>query len=119
MGVRILRVPKFCVNIKLLYLDPTYFRLYVRLTATEKYTIASLICRKLYLRVFDFLTFILQEPHFCKHYTLGLSKIGIFLYFRVRGKAQHPDPPSHFIGSPLPLGSNCIDNFRSMIGCPS
>ena len=42
MGVRILRVPKFCVNIKLLYLDPTYFRLYVRLTATEKYTIFDL-----------------------------------------------------------------------------
>ena len=84
----------------------------------EKYTIGSLICHKLYLRVFDFLTFILQGPHFCKHYSLALSKIGIFLYFRVRGKAQHLTPPSHFIGSlpPPPLGGSCIDNFRSLIG---
>ena len=30
-----------------------------------------------------------------------VSKIGsFFLYFRVRGKAQHSDPPSFFIGSP-------------------
>ena len=78
----------------------TYFRLYGRLTARENYTAGSSIFCKLYLRVFDFLSFILQGPQFCKNYTLGLSKIGLFLYFRVRGKAQHSDPPSLFIGSP-------------------
>ena len=74
------------------------FRLHGRLTARENYTAASSIFRKLYLRVFDFLTFILQGPQFRKNYTLGLSKIGLFLYFRVRGKAQHSDPPPrHFL----------------------
>ena len=83
----------------------------------EKYTIGSSICRKLYLRVFDFLTFILQGPHFCKHYTLGSSKIGIFLYFRAWGKAQHLTPPITFYWkSPPLLGGSCIDNFRSLIG---
>ena len=56
----------------------TYFRLYGRLTARENYTAGSSIFCKLYLRVFDFLSFILQGPQFCKTYTLGLSKIGLF-----------------------------------------
>ena len=66
----------------------------------------SSIFSKLYLiRVGDFLTFILSGPLFCKNYTLGLSKIGIFLYFRVRGKPQHSDHRPFFIGSPSPLGN--------------
>ena len=52
-----------------------YFRLYGRVTARENYTPGSSIFRKLYLRVFDFLTFILEGPQFCKNYTLRLSKI--------------------------------------------
>ena len=44
------------------------------------YTVGSSIFCKLHLRVFDFLTFILQGPQFCKKYTLGLSKIGIVSY---------------------------------------
>ena len=56
----------------------TYFRLYLRLTARENYTAGSSIFCKLYLRVFDFLSFILQGPQFCKNYALGLSKIGLF-----------------------------------------
>ena len=63
-----------CVDIKLLYLDLTYFRLYVRLTDRENYTVGSSIFRKLYLRIFDYLTFILQGPQFCKNYTIWLSK---------------------------------------------
>ena len=56
----------------------TYFRLYGRLTARENYTAGSSFFCKLYLRVFDFLSFILQGPQFCKNYTPGLSKIGLF-----------------------------------------
>ena len=80
----------------------TYFRLYGRVAAWENYNTGSSIFRKLYLRVFNFLTFIFQGPQSCKNYTLGLSKIGLFLYFRVRGKAQHSDPTLLFIGSPPP-----------------
>ena len=86
-----------CINIKLLYLDPMYFRLYVRPTAWENYTVGSSIFRKLYLRVFDFLTFILKGFQFCKS---CCCQNRIFLYFRIRGKAQHSDPPLLFIGSP-------------------
>ena len=81
------------------------------------YTVGSSIFCKLHLRVFDFLTFILQGPQFCRKYTLGLSKIGIFSYtLGLGGKAQHSEPPSLFIGSP-PLGTRCcqqlflIDDF--------
>ena len=41
----------------------TYFRLYGRVT---NYTVGSSIFCKLHLRVFDFLTFILQGPQFCQ-----------------------------------------------------
>ena len=78
----------------------THFRLYGRVT---NYTIGSSMFCKLYLRVFDFLTFILQGPQFCKNILQGCQNRNFFLYFRVRGKAQHSDPPSLFIGSP-PLG---------------
>ena len=53
-----------------------YIRLYVRLTARENYTVGFSTFRKLYLRIFDFLTFTLQGPQFCK--------------------AQHSDP-RHFL----------------------
>ena len=39
----------------------------------DYYTVGSSIFRKLYFRVFDFLTFILQGPQFCKNYTLWKS----------------------------------------------
>ena len=79
----------------LLYLDFTYFRLYMRLTARENNTVGSSIFRKLYLRVFDYLTFILQGLQFCRNYTIWLSKKD-FLCFRVRGKAQQSDSPVCF-----------------------
>ena len=44
----------------------TYYRLYGRLTAGENYAVGSSIFRKLYLRVFDFLTFILWGLSFAK-----------------------------------------------------
>ena len=62
-------------------------------TTKENYlTAGSSIFCKLYLRVFDFLTFILQGPQFCKNYTLGLSKIGFFntLGLGVRPKILNP-----------------------------
>ena len=42
---------------KLLYLDPMYFRFYVRQAARENYTTGSSIFRKLYLRAFGFFNF--------------------------------------------------------------
>ena len=50
------------------------------MTARENYTVVSSIFCKLYLKVFDFLTFILQRPQFCKNYTLGLLKNRISFY---------------------------------------
>ena len=72
----------------------TYFRLYGRVT---NYTVGSSIFCKLHLRVFDFLTFILQGPQFCKKYTLGLSKIGIFSYTLGLGVRPNILTPRHFL----------------------
>ena len=59
----------------------------------------------LHLRVFDFLIFILQGPQFCKKlYSRVVKNRNFFLYFRVRGKAQHSDPPPHFLLEVPPLG---------------
>ena len=46
------------------------------------------VFHKLYHTVFNFLSFIFQGPQFCKNYALGLSKIGLFQHFRVRGKGR-------------------------------
>ena len=61
------------------------------------YTVVSSIFCKLHLRVFDFLTFILQGPQFCKKYTLGLSKIGIFSYTLGLGVRPNILTPRHFL----------------------
>ena len=44
----------------------------------ENCTVGFSIFRKVYLRMFNFLTFIFQGPHFYKNSTLGLSKVGLF-----------------------------------------
>ena len=61
------------------------------------YTVGSSIFCKVHLRVFDFLTFILQGPQFYEKYTLGLSKIGIFSYILGLGVRPNILTPRHFL----------------------
>ena len=85
-------------RLPLLFCKSVYFKLYGRLTARENYTIGSLIFRNL---IFNF--YISGASVLQKLYSRVVKTWG-FLYFRVRGKAQHSDSLSLFIGSP-PLGS--------------
>ena len=86
------------------------------------YTVGSSIFCKLHLRVFDFLTFILQGPQFCKKYTLGLSKIGIFSYTLGLGVRPNILTPRHFLSPPpgwLPRNKalvwSMLKNIRTLL----
>ena len=71
----------------------TYFQLYGRVTTRENYTVGSSIFCKLYLTLFDFFNFYTSWASvFQKLNSRVVNWIGIPLFFRVRGKAQHSDP---------------------------
>ena len=77
----------------------TYFRLYGRVN----YTVGFLIFCKLYLRVCDVLTFILQASVLQKLYSRVVNWIAFF-YTLWLGVRPNILTPSLLIGSPLPLG---------------
>ena len=62
--------------------------------------------------VFNFLTFKSQGPQVCKNYTLGLSKIGLFQHFRVRGKGRHTN---RFFHTKCLLDAKGVGGFA--VGC--
>ena len=68
----------------------TYLRLYGRVT---NYTIGSSIFCKLHPRAFDFFNFYTSGTSVLQKIYSRVVKNRNFLYFRVRGKAQHSDPP--------------------------